>query len=107
MKRVRFVALSKALAHFVCYLRLYDEEDWRLSTGNLVPNRIKRRLREAFRQVRHTWPPGLDVIVVAAPHEPLSPDRYAKGMSACVEHLARVLLRRAARRESDASGEPS
>lgn len=71
----------------------------------VVRNRIKRRLREAFRLSRHAWPVGLDVIAVASPHDPLSPENYAKGMSACVEHLARVLQRRAARREHGNAGE--
>ncbi len=34
-------------------------------------NRIKRLLREAFRQRQHDMPAGYDVVIVVRPHEPL------------------------------------
>jgi ribonuclease P protein component len=37
----------------------------RRSGGSVQRNRTKRLLREAFRQARAAWPPGLDIVVVA------------------------------------------
>lgn len=39
-------------------------------------NRIKRRLREAFRLSQHDGPQGYDLVVVVRPHEPLSMVEY-------------------------------
>ena len=48
------------------------------AVGNAVRrNRIKRRLREAFRYHRHNWPSGFDWMVVVRPHEPATVERYA------------------------------
>ena len=37
--------------------------------GAVVRNRIKRRVREAFRLARGAWSPPMDLVVVASPHE--------------------------------------
>jgi ribonuclease P protein component len=62
-------------------------------------NRIKRRLREAFRLAQHQLPGGYDVVVVVRPHEPASLARYrewlAVGLDALnAEHGRRVASHR-------------
>jgi len=57
-------------------------------------NRIKRRLREAFRLSRHELPVGYDVVAVVRPHEPASLRQYqawlAEGATAVdAEHRRR------------------
>ena len=59
-----------------------------LSVGRRVGNavarqRIKRRIREAFRRHRDDWPRGYDLLVVVRPHQPLDPNEYA-------DHLGRT-----------------
>lgn len=71
--------------------------------GAVVRNRIKRRVREAFRLARGAWSPSMDLVVVASPHEPMKPEQYAEKLSACIEHLTRVLVRRSTRREGNES----
>jgi ribonuclease P protein component len=59
--------------------------------GAVVRNRIRRLLREAFRQCRHDLPVGLDLIVI-----PSSPDRaslvvYRDSLVRLTQKLARRL----------------
>jgi len=68
--------------------------------GNAVTrNRIKRRLREAFRLGRHAWPTGLDLVVIVHPHEALSVTAYqqflGQALEACAAHWARKARREA------------
>jgi len=60
--------------HFVCYAAFRAEEPGRLGmgvsrkAGNAVArNRIKRRIREYYRQSRPKLRPGHQVVVVARP----------------------------------------
>lgn len=52
-------------------------------------NRIKRRLREAFRLMQHDWPGdgAWDLIVVVRPHEPLLLADYQRILSAAMVKL--------------------
>ena len=46
--------------------------------GAVSRNRIKRRVREAFRLTQHDWPGAYDVIVVVYPHEPATLADYQR-----------------------------
>jgi ribonuclease P protein component len=63
--------------------------------GAVVRNRIKRRLREAFRTNRHDLPGDLDVICIPRPGPPRSVESYA----ASLRRLLRALRRRALEKE--------
>jgi len=45
--------------------------------GAVLRNRVKRRLREAFRMMRSEMPPGYDLVVNVRPHTVLSLDAYS------------------------------
>lgn len=57
-------------------------------------NRIKRLLREAYRQSRHELPSGYDWVVVIAPHVPLRLAEYQTIFSSIVVKLHRTWERR-------------
>jgi ribonuclease P protein component len=60
--------------------------------GNAVKrNRIRRKLREAFRLSQHELPRGLDVVVVVRPHSPLVLAEYQRLMSGAMQRLASKL----------------
>ena len=42
----------------------------------VVRNRIRRRLREAFRLQQHDWPSGVDVVINVRQHESLETSQY-------------------------------
>lgn len=44
--------------------------------GAVERNRIKRRLREAFRLSQHQQPAGYDIVIVVRPHKLLSVEAY-------------------------------
>lgn len=48
----------------------------------VVRNRVKRLLREAFRTSASALPPGLDLVVVARPHQEWDLPRYAEALAA-------------------------
>ncbi len=48
-------------------------------------NRIKRLLREAFRQSQHNWAHGMDLIVVVRKHEPLPLSGYQRLFSSIID----------------------
>ena len=54
-------------------------------------NRIKRLLREAYRLNRHSWPSGLDLVIVPRPHEPLGLVEYVALVGLLVSQAARRL----------------
>ena len=70
-----------------------------LSVGRRVGNavarqRIKRRLREAFRRGRAEWPSGYDLLVVVRPHEAIAPSAYAEHLARAIEGIDRTWRRR-------------
>jgi ribonuclease P protein component len=52
-------------------------------------NRIKRKLREAFRLVQHDLPAGYDFVVTVRPHEALMLAEYQKIMTPLMLKLIR------------------
>ncbi len=69
--------------------------------GAVVRNRVKRRVREAFRTLRPSLPHAYDIVVKVRPHEPLSAADYESHLRACAEALAKEWARRARRTEGD------
>jgi ribonuclease P protein component len=57
-------------------------------------NRIRRLLREAFRQMQHDLPRGYDWVIVVRPHEPLMLAEYQKLMTGMVVKLHNAWKRR-------------
>ena len=77
--------LSHGSGPLVIYARPNDLGHLRLGLsvsrrvgGAVVRNRIKRRLREAFRLRRHDLPAGYDVVINVRPHEPLEVAEYQR-----------------------------
>lgn len=62
--------------------------------GAVRRNRIKRRLREAFRQNRHEWPMGYDWMVVVRPHKPVEIAEYARRLQELTSQLDDVWKKR-------------
>ena len=62
--------------------------------GAIRRNRIKRRLREAFRLNRHQWPTGYDWMVVVRPHEPMDIEQYAHRLQELTSQLDDVWKKR-------------
>lgn len=56
---------------------------------NVKRNRIKRRIREAFRLNREKMPEGLDFVIGVHPHEEKTVAEYAALLLAAAEALAR------------------
>lgn len=50
-------------------------------------NRIKRRIREAFRLMRPDMPPGYDLVVIVRPHTPATLDEYRGWLSGAWEAI--------------------
>ena len=59
--------------------------------GAVARNRVKRLLREAFRAVQHGLPSGLDLVVVARPHEEWPAERYRAALAESAAELDRAL----------------
>ena len=60
----------------------------------VVRNRIKRRLREAFRLARPDWPGGYDLVVVVRPHDPVPMQQYQQWLDKAVEQIERLWRKR-------------
>jgi len=67
-------------------------------------NRIKRRLREAFRLLRPHCPAGYDLVVHVRPHEPLREPEYRRLLESAWKKLDATWRRR---RESEAASNSS
>ena len=75
--------------------------------GNAVArNRVKRRIREAFRLLKPTLPAGLDLVVGARPHAPMPTERYAELLEDMARGLGRQHAKREARRHATEPGKP-
>ncbi len=72
----------------------------------VVRNRIKRRLREAFRLAHAGLPPGIDLIVNVRPHTPLKMVEYQALLIDAAAALDRELARRAAKAARDKRPKP-
>ena len=65
--------------------------------GNaVVRNRIKRRIREAFRNHRSSWPSGYDLLVVVRPHQPAGVETYFEDLGRTIGRLDKTWQRRLA-----------
>lgn len=78
--------------------------------GNAVRrNRVKRRLREAFRLNGRGWAQGYDLVVVVRPHETLPLTEYARLLAGAAAQIDREQQRRerkqASRRVGTEGGE--
>lgn len=105
--------LSRPSGPLVVHARAGTGDVYRLglSVGRRVGsaverNRIKRRVREAFRHVQHGLPRtrdgrALDVVVVVRPHEALSRAEYEQCLVSASAKLVAELDRRAARAPDD------
>ncbi len=62
----------------------------RAAGGAVVRNRIKRRLREAFRLQRADLPTGYDVVVTVRRHVPLAVSVYRRHLSEVLVSLHRT-----------------
>ena len=92
--------MSHADGPLVCYTRPNARSHPRLGltvsrrVGRAVlRNRVKRRLREAFRLIQHEIPSGYDVVIVVRPHEPLHRNEYADRLMTAIEALHERWLR--------------
>jgi len=56
--------------------------------GAVRRNRVKRLLREAFRAVQRELPAGIDLVVVARPHEEWDGMRYRTALLQAARELA-------------------
>ena len=59
--------------------------------GAVRRNRVKRLLREAFRAVQRSLPAGLDLVVVARPHDEWPAERYRAALAESAAELDRGL----------------
>ena len=65
------------------------------AAGNAVArNRIKRRLREAFRAVQHDLPGAYDVVINVRRHDVLAVDAYRQHLADVVERLHQRWIKR-------------
>ena len=65
--------------------------------GNAVRrNRIRRRIREAFRLMQHDVPRGYDLVVVVRPHEPLLLADYQRLLNGAVVKLHNLWMAKGA-----------
>lgn len=60
----------------------------------VVRNRLKRRLREAFRLGHRAWPGAYDLVVVVHPHAGLKPAEYGELLGNAVREAHRRDQRR-------------
>jgi ribonuclease P protein component len=71
--------------------------------GAVQRNRLKRRVREAFRLSQHDLP-AMDIVVLVHPHEPLAVDVYRAMLAEAAGSLEKLWVKRGASRKH--RGEP-
>ena len=75
--------------------------------GNaVVRNRVKRRIREAFRNYRSDWASGYDLLVVVRPHPPATVEAYAEDLGRTIGRLDRTWQRRLTDQEGTTESSP-
>ena len=55
--------------------------------GAVGRNRVKRRLREAFRRLKVDLGEGFDYVVVVRPHKPIGQDHYQRHLRTAMEKV--------------------
>ncbi|RNC82606.1 MAG: ribonuclease P protein component [Phycisphaera sp.] len=66
--------------------------------GAVTRNAVKRRLRDAFRQIAAGWPEekaGLDLVIVVRPHETRSPASYQSMLESAIDRLIKLIEKQA------------
>lgn len=66
----------------------------RAAGSAVVRNRIKRRLREAFRHLQHELPAAYDVVISVRRHAPRAVDDYRRDLADAIEKLHRRWIQR-------------
>ena len=64
-------------------------------------NKIKRRLREAFRLARHDWPGGYDLVIVVRPHDTEKVQVYQHLIGDAVRAIDKLVSKRRAKAGGD------
>ena len=70
-------------------------------------NRVKRRVREAFRLLQHDLPRGYDLVVRARPHDLLTLAEYQRILFKAVRVLHRSWVNKADQPDSGSASSPS
>lgn len=73
----------------------------------VVRNRIKRRMREAFRLLQHDLPCGYDLVVRARPHPVLTFAEYQRLLAKAVRQLHRSWTEKTSQSDDPSAPSPS
>lgn len=94
IKKIRGPIVVFGLANGLSHPRLGLSVPGRVGIA-VERNRIKRRVREAFRLRQHELPPGLDLVVSIRKHAALPVAAYADLLTAAASSIERERRRRA------------
>lgn len=73
----------------------------------VLRNRVKRRLREAFRLLQHDLPTGYDLVISARPHKMLTLAEYQSILSKAVRVLHRLWVDKTSQPDDPSAPSPS